>query len=214
MTRYDQAYRDVPDYFGGEPTEILTEYYHLQDKTRPVLDIGAGQGRNSLYLARRGYTVDAVDPSPVGLEAIDKIAETENLPIRTYPVGFEDFTAENGPYAGILLFGVIQVLPRDEADLLAARIRTWLADGGLVFIAAFSTEDPSYERSAAQLKRAGPNSFITGDNEYRTYLERDEILRLFSGFNVVHHQEGMGPAHRHGNRPPHQHAEIIAVLRK
>lgn len=214
MTKYNQAYRDVPDYFGNDPTQILTENYHLIDKSRPVLDIGAGQGRNSLFLARQGYTLDAIDPSPVGLHAIDKIAAEENLSIRTYPAGFEDFAAENAPYSGILLFGVIQVLPREKAVLLVEKIREWLADGGLVYLTAFSTEDPSYERSARGLKQAGKNSFITTDNEYRTYLEPDEILTLFSGFTAVHHQEGMGPMHRHGDSPVHQHAEIIAVLRK
>ncbi len=214
MNKYDQAYRDVPDYFGDEPTEILTKYFHLMDKARPVLDIGAGQGRNSIFLARQGYTVDAIDPSPVGLETIDQIAAKEHLLIQTCPVGFEDFAADNAPYTGLLLFGVIQVLTRDKADILVGKIRTWLADGGLAFIAAFSTEDPSYEKSVAALRRVGANSFVTGDNEYRTYLEPNEILTLFSEFTVVRHQEGMGPIHRHGNSPSHQHAEIIAVLRK
>jgi tellurite methyltransferase len=213
MTKYDQAYRDVPDYFGNKPTEILTEYYQMMDKSMPVLDVGAGQGRNSLYLARHGYSLDAIDPSPVGLETVGDIAAKEHLPIRTYPVGFENFAPDNTPYAGILLFGVIQMVPRDKVDILVKKIRTWLAGDGLVFIAAFSTEDPSYEKSAA-LKKVGPHSFETGDNEYRTYLEPNEILTLFSGYTVVHHHEGMGPMHRHGDGPPHQHAEIMTVLRK
>ena len=214
MNKYDRAYRDIADYFGNEPTEILAEHYRFIDKTRPVLDIGAGQGRNSIFLAREGYTVDAIDPSPVGLETIDRITAKEHLSIRTFPVGFENFAADNAPYSAILLFGVIQVLPRDKGDLLAEKVRQWLADGGLVFIAAFSTEDPSYGKSAADGKSVGRNSFISGDGEYHTYLEPDEILTLFSGFSVVYHRESMGKLHRHGNRPPHQHAEIIAVLRK
>lgn len=214
MSKYDQAYRDIPDYFGDEPTEILAENYKLIGKSKPVLDIGAGQGRNSLFLARHGYAVDAVDPSPVGLETINRPAEKENLSINTYPVGFENFHADNAPYSAILLFGVIQVIPRDKVDLLVKEIPHWLVDGGLVFVAAFSTEDPSYEESVEGYKSIGKNSFITGDGDYHTYLEPDEILTLFSGFSAVYHYEGMGPIHRHGNRPPHQHAEIIAVLRK
>lgn len=214
MSKYDQAYRDIPDYFGDKPTEILTDHYQSIANTQPVLDIGAGQGRNSIFLARHGYTVDAIDPSPVGLETINRVAVKDNLPINTYPVGFENFHAVKAPYSAILLFGVIQVIPRDKVDLLIKDIRQWLVDGGLVFIAAFSTEDPSYEKSVAGCESVGRNSFITGDGDYHTYLEPDEILSLFSGFSPVYHYEGMGPIHRHGDRPPHQHAEIIAVLRK
>jgi 2-polyprenyl-3-methyl-5-hydroxy-6-metoxy-1,4-benzoquinol methylase len=213
MSKYDQAYRDIPDYFGDKPTEILTDYYQSIAKTRPVLDVGAGQGRNSLFLARHGFTVDAIDPSPVGLEMADKVAAKEKLPITTYPVGFENFRADNAPYSAILLFGVIQVIPRDKVDLLVQDIRRWLGNSGLVFIAAFSTEDPSYEESVAGHESIGKNSFITGDGDYHTYLEPNEILTVFPGFSPVYHYEGMGPIHRHGNRQPHQHAEIIAVLR-
>ncbi|KXT75765.1 SAM-dependent methyltransferase TehB [Streptococcus sp. DD12] len=48
-----------------------------------VLDLGAGSGRNSLYLAQQGHQVTALDRNPQGLALIDDIAEQEQLDVTT-----------------------------------------------------------------------------------------------------------------------------------
>jgi SAM-dependent methyltransferase len=48
----------------------------------PVLDIGAGTGRNSLALARRGHPVDAVEMSEQFAAVLRADAAKESLPVR------------------------------------------------------------------------------------------------------------------------------------
>ncbi|ORV17902.1 class I SAM-dependent methyltransferase [Mycobacterium celatum] len=50
--------------------------------THPVLDIGAGTGRNALALARGGHPVDAVEISPKFAHIIRYEAERESLAVR------------------------------------------------------------------------------------------------------------------------------------
>ena len=47
----------------------------------PILDVGAGPGRNSLPLARLGYAVDAIELTPIFAEKLSASASAENLPI-------------------------------------------------------------------------------------------------------------------------------------
>ncbi len=49
-----------------EPAAIVLKYAKLASGKK-ALDIAAGNGRNSLFLARQGFSVDAVDISDVGL---------------------------------------------------------------------------------------------------------------------------------------------------
>jgi hypothetical protein len=58
----------------------------------------------------------------------------------------------------------------------------------------------------------GKHSFGDGQGNLRTYLEAGQILDLFVDYRVVHHWEGLGPEHRHGDGPLERHALIEAVF--
>ncbi|MDD3731396.1 MAG: methyltransferase domain-containing protein [candidate division Zixibacteria bacterium] len=211
---YDDIYSRVKDYFGSEPTGIVREHYTRIDKKRPVLDIGTGQGRNAFFLARKGYIVDAIDPSRVAIDTVANIAEKENLPISANQCGFENFIPLTDFYSAILLIGLIQILSWTEINILLKNISTWTSRGSLIFVTAFTVEDPSYEKTVADFRKIGNNSFEKDKKQVHTYLEPGEILTLFRNYKVVYHNEGLGAEHYHGDRPAHRHGMVEAVFLK
>ncbi len=219
MDDYDDQYRTTEDVLGTEPEAVLRRFVDELPRGAAILDIGAGQGRHALYLARQGFRVDAIDPSTVATEMVAKVAAAEGLPITVHACGFDTFEAEPETYGGILVFGLIQVLTRGLIGVLTGRIGRWLAPGGLAFITAWTTAEASYARRVETSKKIGRNSFVDGDGKdadgtIRTYLEPDEMLALFPDLQPVHHWEGLGPKHRHGDGPIQQHANVEVVLRK
>ncbi len=208
---YDELYDKDPDYFGVEPVEILKDYYCLIDKNRPVLDIGSGTGRNAISLAQQDIRVDAIDPSPVAVKKLNAIAKDRGIPVSAYVTGFEDFEPEENAYSAVLLFGLIQILRWDEIERLIERVSQWCGDDALVFVTAWTIDDPSYERFRNG-KQIGRNSFVNENDIVHTYIEHDEILKLFENYDVIHHWEGLGPLHAHGNKPPERHGMVRAVF--
>lgn len=60
--KWDARYQK--DLGNSEPSAIVSDYWHLA-AGKTALDIACGNGRNSLFLAAKGFMVDAVDISTV-----------------------------------------------------------------------------------------------------------------------------------------------------
>lgn len=74
---YDKYYQ-TKNLF-GEPYPELIEFLSKYPKRGKVLDLGCGQGRNAIALARLGYHVTGIDKSKVGIEQMNQIGRAENL---------------------------------------------------------------------------------------------------------------------------------------
>ena len=192
----------------------MKKYYHLIDKAQPVLDIGVGQGRNALFLARNGLTVDAIDTSKVACDTVSAIAEKEKLSVRAFRCCVAEFTPKVDFYSGILLFGLFQDISRNSMDMLIQKIRSWTRQGSLIFVTAFTTKDPSFPVRLKEWKNIGKNSFADKNGHTATYLEPGEILELFGGYRMIHHWESLGRKHRHGDGPLERHGSVEGVFRR
>jgi len=209
---FDEAYQDDPAMFGVAPEATLRRFLDRLDPGQPVLDVGAGQGRNALYLARAGLTVDALDPSVPAMERLAGRAQQEGLPLWAHAGRFEAFEPV-GTYGTILLYGLFPILTRVEIERAVARSTALIAPGGVVFVTAFTTEDAGYEaRREAGRPMIALHSFEEPDGGVRTWLEPGELRSLFVDWDEVWYREAIGPDHRHGRSPPERHAWVEAVF--
>jgi cyclopropane fatty-acyl-phospholipid synthase-like methyltransferase len=210
---FDALYDATPEYFGAEPEPSLRRFFHLLDPSRRVLDVGCGQGRNTFFLAHRGYGVDALDPSRVATRQVEGLADEHGLAVRAICGLFQDLESDVLRYGGILLFGLIPLLGRAEIKDLPSLVKTHLDTGGLCFATAFGTWDPDHSRRAESWAEEGRHSFRSPDGRLRTYLESGELAALFGEFSIVHSWEGLTPEHRHGDRPVERHGIAEGIFR-
>ncbi len=74
---YDKYY-ETENLF-GEPYPELIEFFAEYSRKGKVLDLGCGQGRDVIALARLGYSVTGIDNSKVGIDQMNQIGQNENL---------------------------------------------------------------------------------------------------------------------------------------
>jgi N-acetylglucosamine malate deacetylase 2 len=119
---WDRRYAAVPRVFRADADESLVA---LVSPLRPgtAVDLGAGEGRNSLWLARQGWRVTAVDASQVALDRLSRSAAADGLSITTVKADIEEYLRETYPGQPAFDLVVIAYVHPDRvgrAGLLAA----------------------------------------------------------------------------------------------
>lgn len=161
-----------------------------------TLDLGCGNGRNSLYLAANGYSVTAWDKNPMSIANIERIKAAEgldNLEIATVDLNALSF---EGEYDFILSTVVMMFLePQTIPGLIANMQRTTVPGGYNLIVAAMDTDD-------FPCTVGFPFAFKAG-----------ELAEYYSGWEVLKYNEDVGELHRtdaNGNRIKLRFATLLA----
>ena len=113
------------------PAELLLAWRDQLPRTGRALDVAAGNGTQSLWLAAHGLDVTATDASAVGLSLAQEAAQQRGLPLRTHRA---DLEAEGLPAALVGPWDVITCIHYLQVELFEA-LRAALAPGGLLLFA-------------------------------------------------------------------------------
>lgn len=95
MTDYDKLYADTPDALGAPTPAVMDAIALLPTGPFSVLDVGCGQGRDALPLARAGHRVTAIDPAHSGIAQLQERATAEGLPITAHAVAADAFQTDD-----------------------------------------------------------------------------------------------------------------------
>lgn len=164
-----------------------------------ALDLGAGEGADSIRLAKLGYHVDAVELSAVACQKIEDFAREENVAVTIRNESIIDAALEESAYDLVLLNGSLHYV-HDKAAVLA-RAQAASAPQAVHAVALFSTATPlSPEHSAVPVfpepEGGGVELFYRNwDIRLLTY-DRDQLEHSHPGF------------------APHAHSYIKLIARR
>ena len=135
---WDERYRSAPARWSGRPNAVLVAEV-IDASPGTALDAGAGEGGDALWLAERGWRVDAVDLSSVALDRGAAEAERRGLAerIRWRQADLVDWTPD-ATYD--LVTTSFLHLPEGMRRPLYARLAAAVAPGGRLLI---TQHDPS-----------------------------------------------------------------------
>jgi SAM-dependent methyltransferase len=116
----DMVWSTSPNAFFAEAVEAI----------RPgrAIDLGAGEGRNALWLAERGWDVTAVDFSAAGIDKGRRLAEHRGVEVSWLAEDLRTWRPDTEAYE---LVGVVYVhFPRPQRDHLVSASLAAVAPGG------------------------------------------------------------------------------------
>lgn len=142
---WDQRYTDEERVWSAEPNVFVAEYLAGR-RPGTAIDLGAGEGRNAVWLATAGWEVTAVDFSAVGMTKARAMARDADVELATVVEDVEAF--EPTVPVDLVLLCYLQI-PDDEQRRLLRRVARWLAPGGAVFVVA-------HDKSNIEAGHGGP----------------------------------------------------------
>ncbi len=175
------------------PARFLVEKAHALPRGK-ALDVAAGSGRNTLFLAEQGWTVHAVDRNHSALATLSAVARERSLLVVT--MGEMDLESRDNPASlfPAAAYDVVLVFFYLFRPLFPALLHA-LKPGGMLLYETFLVEN--YLR----YQRPRHREFC---------LEPGELLRLAPGLEIVHYDEGERPGRDDG--PSTVTARLLARL--
>ena len=191
--QWDARYRDEPDLWTKEPNAALVQFAGDLEPGR-ALDIGAGDGRNAIWLATQGWSVTAIDLSTVALERAAERAAARGAQLECIVADWREPDFGEAAFE-LVVVSFMHPLP-DEREALFARVARALVPGGHVFTVGVILADHG---------RRGPP-----DAERLYTLER--VQHALRGFDLLRCEEHTyEQEHSSGRR---QVTDVVAIGRR
>ena len=150
--------------FNQQPNAFLMEC--IKDRTPGrALDVGMGNGRNSVALAQHGWQVTGFDIAALGVQQANAKAARLGLNLTTFVQSDQDFDF------GINRWDLIVLTYQPFRDILN-RVKPSLKNGGIVVI-------ENFERDTRRYRLIGAGGLL-GENE---------ALQLFSDFRILKYED-------------------------
>jgi len=201
MSSWDERFREGRYPQDPDPAPVLQRYVETFPDGR-ALDIAAGTGRNAVFLAERGYEVDAVDKSREGLEIARENAASSGVGDRCTWI-----------HADALEYAY----PESAYDVITARsfrimdrltdVKAALSPGGVLYYQDHMRTEEPLNYGPPDRRRVGSNELLRACLDltvlhYREFTRGEEghrgayaqlIARNSSGHTQPHpHRDGVG----------------------
>jgi ubiquinone/menaquinone biosynthesis C-methylase UbiE len=186
---YNKVYKEGAHWEKG-PSPYVEEFTRYLKKRDKILDAGCGSGRDSVFLAKKGFEVCGIDFSK---EAIKKAKEKFGAKNLRFLVG----KVENLPFKKRFFDGVYSgyVLQHASLKKTASEIARVLKDGGIAYLIFLL------------------NYKYLSTNKTIKYHKKGDIVSVYKkNFKILKRKEFYTEDFR--TKEPHGHTFFIIVLRK
>jgi len=135
---WDERYGGAELVWSGNPNpQLVAEAAELAPGT--ALDVGAGEGADAVWLARRGWRVTAVDFSKVALERVVQHAADEGVEVTTEQADVRTWEPPAGAFT--LVNSQFMHLPSEVFTQVVARLAAAVAPGGHLVVVGHHPKD-------------------------------------------------------------------------
>lgn len=164
----------------GEPVKTVERLAELIPPGS-VLDLGAGDGRNALYLAQKGFAVKAVDLSEAGIAKLNRLAKEAGLVVQTEVADASAYTIDSD-YDAFVVVLLFQFLNEQDSLRIMHEMKRHTKQGGVHVVHVFTK---SGDRQRLDMEEdPGSSCFYPNDGWLKEF---------YHDWEIVEHSSASGP---------------------
>ncbi len=181
---WDKVYSNDPSFFGEDPSDFAQLSYRDFNtyRVKRLLELGCGQGRDTLFFASNGLDVHAIDSSKIAIEIINQKIREKNISInlkyfdarRALPFGNSYFDAIYSH-----MFYNMSFTDKDLGFLFTECSRV-LKDSGLLYFSVRSDNDVLYNKG----KKVDSNVYEINGFQIRFFTKPQIMSFLSNHFEI------------------------------
>ncbi|UJP64581.1 class I SAM-dependent methyltransferase [Mongoliitalea daihaiensis] len=187
---WNEKFSTAPNLYGLEPNSYFKEKINQLQPGRLLLP-GEGEGRNALYAATCGWSVDAVDQSEIAKNTALSLAIKSGLSINYHVCDIQKFIPEVASYDTLAL--IYFHLPKEIIETAYTKLAKSLQMGGKLIVEGFGKNQLRYRSGGPKnidmlyelktLKSILPN--FDWEEEYDGIIELNEGIGHVGEAHVI-----------------------------
>lgn len=205
-SNFDDIYSANNEHTFGDITSEELKDFILTTKLRGnALDIGCGDGRDTLFLANVGFFITALDLSNVALEKLKRFAESIGIGKKINTVNCDVRVWDFPRFHFDLVTSAVCLDHITKEDLLPLfeKIVMSLKPGGIIFFEVHTVDDPGFG--------IVPGKASELSNMILHYFQHNELLKLVEQeFEIIRYEEKVEEDKSHGKVHFHGFANVLA----
>lgn len=138
---WDERYAATELVWSAEPNRFVVAAAEQLPRGR-ALDLAAGEGRNAIWLAEQGWSVTAVDFSPVAIDKGRQIAARRGVTVEWAVADVRTYRPEPGGFDAVFVV-YLHLAPSERGTVLANASRA-LAPGGTLIVIGHDVDNLSH----------------------------------------------------------------------
>ena len=183
--------------------KLFTDQLDLSVSGLDVLDLGAGEGKNAVYLANLGAKVTAVDVSPIALARFEMQPDFQASSSNITRINSDilEIRYSDRQFDLIIAYGILHCLSSSvEIRTFVDTIKKWLKPKGYFIGATFTNEIP-------------PPSFQSY-LDIESFLDPGELQDMFKGWQIIKTEDSVINESHPTSKKEHRHSISRIIVRK
>jgi SAM-dependent methyltransferase len=157
-------------YYIEEPRFELKYLMQLLPKKAYVLDIGAGNGNNTKFLLKKGYTVTAVEPNPAAIKTLRQIQKEYPKKLKVVEAAIDTYKPTE-MFDVVICCMVVHFMKDHQSGVKAIQnVQSWTKRGGINLLTGYMSNQPL-------------------SKDYSFLLEPGELFELYNDWEIRWKQE-------------------------